>query len=65
MKHLLLPIIQNMMDINVELHQWLITFLDRNSIQQLAEELKEKMIKRFKKNKKYALPLKTTFGVLI
>ena len=54
-----------MMDINVELHQWLITFLDRNSIQQLAEELKEKMIKRFKKNKKYALPLKTTFGVLI
>ena len=61
MKHLLLPIIQNMMDINVELHQWLITFLDRNSIQQLAE----KMIKRFKKNKKYALPLKTTFGVLI
>ena len=49
------------MDINVELHQWLITFLDRNSIQQLAE----KMIKRFKKNKKYALPLKTTFGVLI
>ena len=79
MKHLLLPIIQNMMDINVELHQWLITFFDRNStststhtgtgtyceIQQLAEELNEKIIKRFQKNIKNALLLKATFGVPI
>ena len=66
-----------MMDINVELYQWLITFFNITSTsthtgsgtycenQQLAEESNEKIIKRFQKNIKYGLPLKTTFGVLI
>ena len=65
------------MDINVELYQWLITFFNITSTsthtgsgtycenQQLAEELNEKIIKRFQKNIKNALLLKATFGVPI
>ena len=61
-KHLILLKIQNMMDINVDLLQWSITFLIKKNSgsgiknenianKELAEELHKPIIRRFKKRK--------------
>ena len=60
MKHLILLRIQNMMDINVELLQWIINFLIKNLLvvvlkkknipnKKLAEELHKPIIRKFNK----------------